>query len=80
MKLGLGAKGKANLKADAIAEMLKAALKEADEFDAKAKDVHNSFERRLGAALVKKAVPLKELLSDWDPDKRGIIKKVKERI
>ena len=70
------AKGKVNFKAEAIADMLTETLQEAKDFDAKAKDVHTTFERRLGAALVKKDVAIKELLSDWDPDKRGTIKKV----
>ena len=73
---GKAAKGKANMTAEMIAEMGKDAEKEATDFDGKAADVHTTFERRLGAALVKKDMVIKELLSEWDPDKKGTIKKV----
>lgn len=73
---GKAAKGKANMTAETIAQMVKDAEKEASDFDNKAADVHTTFERRLGAALVKKDMVIKELLSEWDPDKKGTIKKV----
>ena len=73
---GKAAKGKANMTAESIAQLLKEVLQEASDFDSKAADVHTTFERRLGAALVKKDTAIKELLSEWDPDKRGTIKKV----
>jgi Ca2+-binding EF-hand superfamily protein len=69
-------KGQSVFTAEALATMAKSTLEDAIEYDQKATNVHSSFERRLGAALHKKGMGIKELLYDWDPEKTGVIKKV----
>ena len=65
--------------AAALRELEAALLEQAAESNQAAENEHSSFERKLGAALAARDLPMGDLMREWDEDGSGSVKKVKFR-